>query len=106
MAHNVSRPREVVKPANRVVSAKIEFLRENQTRRNRKPTISRDRCWQMAISKNYRFFQNQASDELILRKTILEFPRTENFPLHECNSEVAKKSSNVLFHCFCQVLRL
>ena len=48
LASNVSRTREVVKPANRVVSAKIEFLRENQTRRNRKPTISRDRCWQMA----------------------------------------------------------
>ena len=26
---NVSRTREVVKPANRVVSAKIEFIREN-----------------------------------------------------------------------------
>jgi hypothetical protein len=60
MSYNVLRPREVVKPASRVVSAKIEFLRENQTRRNRKPTISRDRCWQMAISKNNRFFQNQA----------------------------------------------
>ena len=29
-AGNVSRPREVVKPANGVLSAKIEFLRENR----------------------------------------------------------------------------
>jgi len=30
MPYNVSRPREVVKPANWVVSAKIEFIRENE----------------------------------------------------------------------------
>ena len=30
LASNVSRTREVVKPANRVVSAKIEFIRGNR----------------------------------------------------------------------------
>jgi len=38
--------------------------------------------------------------ELALRKTILEFPQTENFPLHECNSEVTKKAAMYCFIVF------
>jgi hypothetical protein len=61
-------------------------------------------CWQMAISKNSRFFQNQVNNELILCKTILEFPRTENFPLYGCNSEATKKIASLFFSKFCVLI--
>jgi len=47
LAGNVSRPREVVKPASRVLSAKIELIRENEAeaRKNQQFLVTAVTSW-------------------------------------------------------------
>ena len=58
MFYNVSRPREVVKPANWVVSAKIELIRENEAeaRKNQQFLVTAVTCWRSLALKKARIF--------------------------------------------------
>ena len=48
LAGNVSRPREVVKPANWVLSAKIEFIRENRVEATQNQQWSLSKCYHLS----------------------------------------------------------
>jgi|JI9StandDraft_1071089.scaffolds.fasta_scaffold954118_1 hypothetical protein len=64
MAGNVSRPREVVKPAKRVFSAKIEFNREHRLEATQNQQFLVTAVGRWRISESSKSFQNQANKRI------------------------------------------